>query len=99
MATANPNRTQVVQCRTMISQRPCHTAACSRPECARKPVNSPQSAQEPTEVSEPTQDLMGLSDADVERLDLALYTAMEDTMPGTDEWYALSELKSRLYRL
>lgn len=82
MSTANPNRTRTgIQCRTMLSQRPCGHPGCERPECSRArlsaevfatALDAPVSAPETAGVQEPSRVPVSLSERELRLLADAL---------------------------
>lgn len=106
----NP-RNQGVQCRTMLSQRPCGARDCTREECSRARVSASvlatipdtendvtgsESAPQSTSEGESTYTLTGLSARDVERIAHALRMLRRIYTRESSMYAEVSELGSRV---
>ena len=109
----NP-RNQGVQCRTMLSQRPCGARDCTREECSRARVSASvletipdtetdvtgsESAPQTTGDSEPLYTLHSLTGADVARLEQALRMLRRVYTRDSEPYRAVSELGARVSAL
>lgn len=100
-----------IQCRTMLSQRPCGSLQCTREECSgarvsasvlatipdtENDVTGSESAPQSTSEGEPTYTLTGLSARDVERIAHALRMLRRIYTRESSMYEEVSELGSRV---
>jgi hypothetical protein len=83
-----------VQCRTMLSQRPCGSITCVRPECC----NGSVSVSESVEAYEVPKTLVGLSDKDLQTLAQAL-TALRKASPVGMDYKHVDTLRGKVVDL
>lgn len=110
----NPKNLGGVQCRTMLSQRPCGSSQCTRMECSgarlsasvlatipdtENDVTGSESVPQTTSEGEPTYTLTGLSARDVERLEQALRMLRRTYTRDSEGYRAVSELGARVSAL
>lgn len=103
--------TSGIQCRTMLSQRPCGSTQCTREECSRarlsasviatipdteNGVTGSESVPQTTGESESLYTLHSLTRDDVDLLRYALSVVHAESMAGTDEWKHSLDLEMRL---
>ncbi len=84
-----------IQCRTMLSQRPCGSVSCTREECS-KPLSTAESVSEGADVPQSLYTLTGLSGRDVERLEQALRMLRSIYTRDSTGYRETSELGSRV---
>jgi hypothetical protein len=82
------------QCRTMLSQRPCGSGMCTRPECCSGSV----SVLQPVEAPEVLKTLVGLSDKDLQTLAQAL-TALRKASPVGMDYKHVDTLRGKIVDL
>lgn len=102
-----------VQCRTMLSQRPCGSTQCTREECSRarisasvlatipgteNDVTGPQSVPQSVGEGEPLRTLTGLSDEDLRTLAQAL-TALRKAAPVGMDYRHVDTLRAHVIDL
>lgn len=92
-----------VQCRTMLSQRPCGMHVCTRPECkggkpAKNDSTVPGSVPQNESVAESIYTLTGLSERDLQTLAQAL-TALRKASPVGMDYKHVDTLRAHVVDL